>query len=146
MSVAEWVNTYGIHHQRIHWSSYRKLAWAGFEPTTTEFRSDALTDWAIRPWVQLALRFNFIFLFLNFIYFILISSFLISFGKSPSIDFSFWFFSGSKTSKASTCFFPCSSVIFICFSKAFPKGEYVNVAYSIILLWSGGSISSLVRN
>ena len=28
-------------------SSYTKLAWVGFEPTTTEFRSDALTDWAI---------------------------------------------------------------------------------------------------
>ena len=41
------------------WRSYRKLAWVGFEPTTTEFRSDALTDWAIRPWVQLALRANF---------------------------------------------------------------------------------------
>ena len=41
-------------------SSYRKLAWVGFEPTTTEFRSDALTDWAIRPWVQLALRANFV--------------------------------------------------------------------------------------
>ena len=25
-------------------SSYRKLAWVGFEPRTTEFRSDALTD------------------------------------------------------------------------------------------------------
>ena len=25
-----------------------------FEPTTTEFCSDALTDWDIRPWVQLA--------------------------------------------------------------------------------------------
>ena len=47
MSVAEWVDTYGIHHWRILWSSYRKLAWVGFEPTTTEFRSDALTDWAI---------------------------------------------------------------------------------------------------
>ena len=46
---------YGIHHRRILWSSYRKLAWVGFEPTTTEFHSDALTDWAIRPWVQLAL-------------------------------------------------------------------------------------------
>ena len=39
---------------------YRKLAWVGFEPMTTEFRSDALTDWAIRPWVQLALRANFV--------------------------------------------------------------------------------------
>ena len=39
---------------------YSKLAWVGFEPTTTEFRSDALTDWAIRPWVQLAHRINFV--------------------------------------------------------------------------------------
>ena len=60
MSVAEWVDTYGIHHWRILWSSYRKLAWVRFEPTTTEFRSDALTDWVIRPWVQLALRANFV--------------------------------------------------------------------------------------
>ena len=58
MSVAEWVDTYGIHHWRILWSSCRKLAWVGFEPTTTEFHSDALTDWAVRPWVQLALRAN----------------------------------------------------------------------------------------
>ena len=53
MSVAEWADTYGIHHWRILWSSYRKLAWVGFEPTTTKFRSDALTDGAIRSWVQL---------------------------------------------------------------------------------------------
>ena len=52
MSVAEWTDTYGIHHWRILWSSYRKLAWVGFEPMISEFRSDALTDWAIRPWVQ----------------------------------------------------------------------------------------------
>ena len=49
MSVAEWTDAYGIYHWRILWNSYRKLAWVGFEPTTTEFRSDALTDWAIRP-------------------------------------------------------------------------------------------------
>ena len=59
MSVAEWVDTYGIHHRRILWSSYRKLAWVGFDPTTTEFRSDTLTDWAVRSWVQLSLRANF---------------------------------------------------------------------------------------
>ena len=59
MIVVEWTDTYGIHHWRILWSSYRKLAWVGFEPTTTQFRSDALTDWAIRPWVQLVLRANF---------------------------------------------------------------------------------------
>ena len=27
------------------------LTWVRFEPTTTEFHSGALTDWAIRPWV-----------------------------------------------------------------------------------------------
>ena len=47
-----------VHHWRIPRSSHKKLAWVGFEPTITEFRSDALTDWAIRPWVQLALRAN----------------------------------------------------------------------------------------
>ena len=56
MSVAEWADTYDIYHWRIPWSSYRKLAWVGFEPTTTEFHPDALTDWAIKPWVQFALR------------------------------------------------------------------------------------------
>ena len=58
--VAELIDTYGVYHWRIFRSSYRKLAWVGLEPTTTEFRSDTLTDWAIRPWVQLALRSNFV--------------------------------------------------------------------------------------
>ena len=44
MSAAEWTDTYGIHHWRILRSSYRKLGWVGFEPATTEFRSDTLTD------------------------------------------------------------------------------------------------------
>ena len=48
----------GIPHWKIFWSGYRKLARVGFEPTTIEFRSDALTDWVMRPWVQLALRAN----------------------------------------------------------------------------------------
>ena len=56
--VAEWIDSYGVYHWRIFRSGYRKLAWVGFEPTTTEFRSDALTDWVIRPCVQLALRAN----------------------------------------------------------------------------------------
>ena len=49
----------------IHWrmflrSSYRELvAWVGFEPSTTEFRLDALTDWAIRLSFQMAVRANF---------------------------------------------------------------------------------------
>ena len=60
MSATEWIDTYGIHHWSILRSSYRQLAWVGFQPTITEFRSDALTDWAIRPWVQLALRANFV--------------------------------------------------------------------------------------
>ena len=33
-------------------------AWVGFEPTTTEFRSDALTNWAIRSWVQSGPEYN----------------------------------------------------------------------------------------
>ena len=73
--VAEWIDTYGIHHWRIFRSSYRKLAWVGFEPTTTEFRSDALTDWAIRPWVQFAVRANFVQL-LHFHLFVQCSRFI----------------------------------------------------------------------
>ena len=37
-----YIYIYGIHHWRIFRSSYRKFAWVKFEPTTTEFRSDAL--------------------------------------------------------------------------------------------------------
>ena len=40
------------------------------------------------------------------------------------------------------CFFTWSLIVFVCFLKAFPKGEYSDLAYSITLLWSGGSISS----
>ena len=42
-------------------------------------------------------------------------------------------------------FFPCSSIVFICFSKAFPNGEYVNFACSIVCFWLEGNISSPVR-
>ena len=41
-------------------SSYRKFTRVGFKPATTEFSSESLSDWAIRPWVQLALRANFV--------------------------------------------------------------------------------------
>ena len=58
--IYTYIYIYGIHYWRILRSSYIKLAWVGFETTTTELRSDALTDWAIRPWVQLALRTNFV--------------------------------------------------------------------------------------
>ena len=53
-----YIYIYGIHHWQILWSSYRRLAWVGVEPTAIEFCSDALTDWAIRPWDQPTLRAN----------------------------------------------------------------------------------------
>ena len=43
------------------------------------------------------------------------------------------FSSDFKASKASTCFIPRSSIVFVSFSKAFPNGEYANLACSIIL-------------
>ena len=56
------INMYCIHHWRIIWRSYSKLALVGFEPATTEYRlnTDSLTNWAMRPWVQLVLRANFV--------------------------------------------------------------------------------------
>ena len=60
MSAAEWTDTYSIHHWRILKKSYRKLAWAEFEPTNTEFGLESLTHCAIRPWAQLAVRANFV--------------------------------------------------------------------------------------
>ena len=45
------------------------MVWVGFEPTTTEFCWDALTDWAIRSWVQLALTTNFVQLLKNHLLF-----------------------------------------------------------------------------
>ena len=51
MSVEEWADTYGVHLWGILWSSYRMLARVVFEPTTTEFRSNAPTDWAFRSWL-----------------------------------------------------------------------------------------------
>ena len=51
---------FGAHHWKLLRSNFKKLAWEGFEPTTTEFCSSALTNWAIRPWVQLILRASFV--------------------------------------------------------------------------------------
>ena len=62
ISVGDSGDTYGIHYWGILWSSYKKLACVGFEPNTTEFRSDALTKSVIRPCVQIALRANFVHL------------------------------------------------------------------------------------
>ena len=55
-------------------------------------------------------------------------------------------YSGFKAFKTSTCFIPWSSIVFICFSNDSPRGECVNLAYSIILLWSDGNISLPVKN
>ena len=66
--AVEWIDTCGILHWRIFRSSYRKLAWVGFVSTTTEFRSNALTNWAIKPWVQFVLRANFLQLLLFHIF------------------------------------------------------------------------------
>ena len=56
----EWINTYDTHHWKIFRSSFRNLARVGFEPTTDEFRSNALTDWPIKPWVELIRWGNFV--------------------------------------------------------------------------------------
>ena len=47
--VVEWSEIYGIHHWEPFTSSFWNSAWLRFEPTTTEFSSDALIDWFIRP-------------------------------------------------------------------------------------------------
>ena len=49
------------------------------------------------------------------------------------------------SSSAFIWFSPWSSIVFICFSNALPRGEYVNLAYSVIVIWSDGNISSPVR-
>ena len=54
----EWIDTCDIHHWRVSKSIARKLVRVRFEPTTTEFCSDALTDWGIRPWVQVTIKAN----------------------------------------------------------------------------------------
>ena len=60
LSVCLSIFLYGIHHWRILCSNYRKLSWLGFQSGTTEFCSETLVPWDIRPWVQLASRANFV--------------------------------------------------------------------------------------
>ena len=47
---------------RIPWSSYKKLAWEKLQPISTYIHSIPFrcSDWAIRPWVQLATRASFV--------------------------------------------------------------------------------------
>ena len=54
-------------------------------------------------------------------------------------SYSFWFVT------ACICFFPCFSAVFICFSKAFPKGEHLNLTCSKNLLWWDSNMPSPVR-
>ena len=81
--------TYGIYHWRILRSSYWKLTLVRFETMTNEFRSDLLTNRAIRPWVQLTLRASFV----QLLQFHQLSSVTFHFGynlsQSPCL---FWFF------------------------------------------------------
>ena len=56
------------------------------------------------------------------------------------------FSSDLKDFKVSICFIPWFSIVFICVSNTLPKGEYVNLACSIILLWSDGNISSILSD
>ena len=55
------------------------------------------------------------------------------FSEITSLIVNFWIL-GFKTSKASTCFFPCYLIVSICFLSALQSGEYVNLACFIILL------------
>ena len=80
MSVAEWADTYAIHQWQILWSRSRTLTWVGFEPTTTEFLSNTLNHWTLRPWVQLAFRANFV----QLLQFHLLFSVIFHFGSLPS--------------------------------------------------------------
>ena len=50
------------------------------------------------------------------------------------------------SSSVSICFPSWSLTVFIRFSKDFPRGKYVNLAYSIILLWTDDNISLPVRS
>ena len=59
--VSERIGTYRVHSWIFLFrSSYRKLNCLGFKPVTTEFCSEALINWAIRSWVQIALSANFV--------------------------------------------------------------------------------------
>ena len=57
-----WLYTYIYIHIYIYTYIYdlNIYIYIWLKPTTTEFRSDALTNWAIRSWVQFTLRANFV--------------------------------------------------------------------------------------
>ena len=88
MSVAEWADIYGIQNLQILWCSYRKFLWERFEPTITEFRSDTLTDRAIRLCVPLVLRATFV----QLLQFHCLFSVTFHFGSLPFSVATFFFF------------------------------------------------------
>ena len=49
------------------------------------------------------------------------------------------------SSIAFLCFLAWLSIVLVCFSKAFPKGEYVKLSCPIAIPWSKGSSSSPAR-
>ena len=65
-----------------------------------------------------------------------------SFSSANALDFTNC---SPCSSSAFICVFPLSSIGFIYFSNVLPRGEYVNVACSITLLWFGDSMSLPVR-
>ena len=73
-----WIGTYGIHHWRSFRSSYIELTFVVVEPTATKFRLDALTNWTLRPLVQLTHTSNFVQL-LQFHLFVHCSRFILVF-------------------------------------------------------------------
>ena len=57
-----------------------------------------------------------------------------------------WWLFRSKDCEALSCSFQLSSIVFICFSKAFSRGEKVNLASCMILFCFGCNIFSPVRH
>ena len=83
MLVAEWIDTLVFTTEGLLEIAIESWPEWDLNPTTTEFCSDALTDWAIKPWVQLALRANFVQL-LQFPNFMSLFSVHVSFRSLPS--------------------------------------------------------------
>ena len=61
-------------------------------------------------------------------------------GNIPSLCFNSSFLLEKSTD------FKAATYFSVCFLKAFPKGEYWNLAYSIICFWLEGNISSHVKH
>ena len=92
------------------------------------------------------------FSFISLVNYIIVSNLYLS--SLLNISLSFWW--PSLLVKASSflfwfviaaiCSFPCSSIVFVCFSNVLRRGKNVSLASYIFLLWSDDNISSPVRN